>query len=320
MLRNIFSDEENPKYWKDKVGSFPNGIPRFDDKASAIEFMKEMGNIPSNPDERHLCHSISLLITWDQIERFIFPKILKYYSAPISETHCVKQSYPNNRYLNTIEFPDSQPVAEYLESRLNLPIHSSVSLHSTLNTLNYLFHHMKFGIFVMIRQGKIVVFCPFANKNYRNNWREIQRQYNVNDEKNKLGIKIDSPDGTLASYFAAKEREHYHENYLPDTSEWWTNGNIICNVLNDSSEEAVKYWGDHFFLQMRDLIAETCRTREIPDCDFFLNKRDYPQLKFSPTMSSPVEPYGFVFDRDDRKEEEDIPLSRHCYQSYAPIL
>lgn len=32
-----------------------------------------------------------------------------------------------------------------------------------------------------------------------------------------------------------------------------------------------------------------------------------------------VEPYGFIFDKDDRKPEEDVELVRHRYTSYTPI-
>jgi prostatic aicd phosphatase len=28
----------------------------------------------------------------------------------------------------------------------------------------------------------------------------------------------------------------------------------------------------------------------------------------------------FIFDRDDRDPAQDIPLTRECYKSYAPIL
>jgi hypothetical protein len=28
---------------------------------------------------------------------------------------------------------------------------------------------------------------------------------------------------------------------------------------------------------------QTCKNRKIADCEFFINKRDYPQLKTSPT-------------------------------------
>jgi hypothetical protein len=107
---------------------------------------------------------------------------------------------------------------------------------------------------------------------------------------------------------------------------------------------------------MRDMLAEACRTRQIPDCEFFLNKRDYPQLKVNVERGEPVEPYGFskcchitfgssdglisvnrtipightdvtvsfrllvVFDRDDRLPEHDVELERCKFKTYAPIM
>lgn len=36
--------------------------------------------------------------------------------------------------------------------------------------IRYLFHHMRCGILVVIRDKKLVVFAPFANKDYTNDW------------------------------------------------------------------------------------------------------------------------------------------------------
>jgi len=82
------------------------------------------------------------------------------------------------------------------------------------------------------------------------------------------------------------------------------------------------------------MVSETCNRREVPDCDFFINKRDYPHLKFHKDQGSgeggggddaeqpgrPVEPYGFIFDCDDRDPEQDVELGREVYASYAPVL
>jgi hypothetical protein len=74
------------------------------------------------------------------------------------------------------------------------------------------------------------------------------------------------------------------------------------------------------------MFAETCRCRAVPDCDLFINKRDYPHLKFNPDIGTSggggmaVEPYGFIFGRDDKDPSQDLPLFRHLYRSYAPIL
>lgn len=45
------------------------------------------------------------------------------------------------------------------------------------------------------------------------------------------------------------------------------------------------------------MIAEACRLRYIPDCEFFINKRDYPNMKFNVDRGVPVEPYGFIHDK-----------------------
>jgi hypothetical protein len=53
---------------------------------------------------------------------------------------------------------------------------------------------------------------------------------------------------------------------------------------------------------MKDMFSELCNHRLVPDCDFFINKRDYPHLKFNSSICGgiPVEPYGFIFDKGNK--------------------
>lgn len=185
-----------------------------------------------------------------------------------------------------------------------------MAFESTMNTLKYMFFHMKCGIFVMIRNNEVVVFCPFVNKDYRNSW--------------KGALKINSDDGGVESYYDEKASYYRKENYLPDTAQWWANGNIICNEYkSDNESSSNQYWGDHFLLQLKDMFAECCHQRQVPDCEFFVNKRDYPHLKFNADIAGgiPVEPYGFIFDKDDRDPLQDVPLPpEQQFKSFAPIL
>ena len=99
-------------------------------------------------------------------------------------------------------------------------------------------------------------------------------------------------------------------------------GNIICSQICSEEEEklgVVQWWGDQFLFQLKDMLAEACRMREVPDCEFFINKRDYPQLKYNGIIG-PVEPYGFIFDRDDADPAQDMPLENNRFKSYTPIL
>ena len=152
------------------------------------------------------------------------------------------------------------------------------------------------------------IFAPFVNGEYRNTWGDR--------------LKLEG-DGTLDSYYSKKAGLYREEQVEPDKYKWWANGNIICNELSkESDKDKMQYWGDHFLSPLRDMLGEACREREIPDCEFFLNKRDYPQLKVNvPRGGIPVEPYGFIFDKDDRDPDQDVDLyEKHKFKSYAPIV
>jgi len=133
------------------------------------------------------------------------------------------------------------------------------------------------------RDGKLRIFAPFTNNDYRNVWAD--------------NLRIEG-DGTLDTYYTQKAGEYREEQVEPDRSKWWANGNIICNELSKKEDkDKSQIWGDHFLAPLRDMLGEACREREMPDCEFFLNKRDYPQLKVNVPRGVPVEPYGFIFDK-----------------------
>ena len=135
----------------------------------------------------------------------------------------------------------------------------------------------------MIRDGKLRIFAPFTNSEFQNTWSEH--------------LRIEG-DGTLDSYYTKKSGLYREEQIEPDRSKWWANGNIICNELTKFDDKTKsQHWGDHFLTPLRDMLGEACREREMPDCEFFLNKRDYPQLKVNIPRGEPVEPYGFIFDK-----------------------
>ena len=165
------------------------------------------------------------------------------------------------------------------------------------------------NISLNIGDGKVRMFCPFSNRDYENTW------------SGKLKIE---GDGTLDDYYSKKVGICRPENIVHDTSVWWANGNIICNEITPNKNESkydIQVWGDQFLSPLRDMLAEACNQRQIPDCEFFLNKRDYPQLKVNVERGVPVEPYGFIFDKDDRDPEQDIDLFEdHKFKTYAPIV
>lgn len=309
-FRGAFYHEEDPDYWKMAVATFPNRVPSFTEKKEAVDFVKKFCALGSNPYEPYLHQSISTLTTWDQISNVMMKRYKDYDQryAPILPTDTMLS---RNRFADASDNnQEGQSVYFYLLSRLNLSIHRLMWSVSTMNTLKYLFYHMRCGIFVMIRNNEVVIFCPFVNKDYKNTWGDV----------------LDINAKSLEDYYSEKRRFGREENVLPDMRDWWANGNIICNEHCKPSEDIMQtqWWGDNFLFQIKDMICETCRCKEVPDCDFFVNKRDYPQLKFNENANNgtgaPVEPYGFIFNKDDRDPAQDVPLSEHQYSSYAPIM
>lgn len=324
QLRGIFGPKGDSLQWLETVAPFPNGVPRFASRDEALAFLRTYHatqNTGSNPDHPGLQHMFTMLVGWEQMESILLPGLRKA-RQEVSFAGKVPLSYgqgdhhvdhtqrtSNDHRTNIYETPEALPVVQAIQQRLDVPFHACTTPVSTENTLHYLFHHMKCGLFVMIRNQQVRIFAPFVNIDYRNTWSEF--------------LSLEG-DGTLDSYYTQKAGLYREEVIEPDRSKWWANGNIICNELQ-KKDAPTQHWGDHFLAPLRDMLAEACRERKIPDCEFFLNKRDYPQLKVNVAEgienARPVEPYGFIFDKDDRDPDQDVPLCpQHSFATYAPIV
>ncbi|EED91840.1 hypothetical protein THAPSDRAFT_268830 [Thalassiosira pseudonana CCMP1335] len=313
-IRGMFGEKGDSANWRDATSQFPNGVPRFESKDDCISFMQDYNTHHggSNPEQPHLMHIFTMLTSWEQIERMLLPGIAKArgelsFAREVERDYLVEEPKDDDAK-NVYERKGAWNVIKDINYRLNLPIHRCTTPASTYNTLKYLFYHMKCGIFVMIRDGKLRIFAPFVNSDYRNTWGD------------KLTLE---GDGSLNTYYSKKSGLYRDEEVEPNKTKWWANGNIICNELSKPEDrDNIQFWGDQFLAALRDMLGEACRERTIPDCEFFLNKRDYPQLKVNILRGGvPVEPYGFIFDKDDRDPEQDVDLFEgHKFESYAPIV
>ena len=224
-LRGIFPEFEGST-WSEVASSFlPNQVPRFKTKEEALKFTEDHieKDIPSNPDEPNLRHSISTLTDWNQIEKYLLPKIYHYRNGESGTSTLPDQdSLDSNSFMMESEsFDEKQnPVRTYLESRLNLRVHTLMTDLSVMNTFKYCFYSMRCGIYVHIKNNKLVIFCPFVNKEYTNNW------------QGKL--KFSGSGATIQDYYRLKNSG---ENFIPDMSKWWANGNIICSQHCTEEEE-----------------------------------------------------------------------------------
>ena len=158
------------------------------------------------------------------------------------------------------------------------------------NTFNYTFHKFKKCIFVKIKDNKLKVFLPFSKSNYINEWGDR--------------IKVDPKYGSLENFLkSANSHTNYPLGNVNRFTQGWGGNNCLLRYEFPLRE------GDSGAVNMRDMFLELCQNRQIPDMEFFINRRDFPILKKDGT-----EPYNHIFD------SEDFPLLSHRYDKYAPIL
>ena len=205
--------------------------------------------------------------------------------------------YFNSELQNNIKTKKSLK-KEYLEinTRLKNNLYKNLNNQSCINTLHYIYHKIRSGIFVKIQNNQLVAFIPFANKEFRNNWKYNIKLYTEN---------YNSRFSSLQNFIHTKKKYlKQYKNYIKDINKWWVNAYILNN------EEFENVWGQHSLKEYYDIIINTLETNTINDCYFIINKRDHPILH-----QNLYEPYPNMYKNHNQKIE-------NIYQSksYIPIL
>lgn len=151
----------------------------------------------------------------------------------------------------------------------------TVSEAEILNTLSYMFNYLKRGIMVGIKNNKIVLFLPFSKHNYENDYYE-ELYFDENDKKKLQQLKnqpnnthlLKQLENTVRYYF--KKHRVDSKGAIWDRRKWFANN---CFFRYDD------YEGDKLMLQYLDMLNDVCNNRQINDCVFMLNLRDFPILR-----------------------------------------
>lgn len=122
---------------------------------------------------------ITTLVNWKQVEKYLLGA-RRQYNARWPPQRLPPEGVDNLLKENswTKELPARLVDAE-IHKRLELPMHRQLTPYSVDATLQYLFNHLRCGIYVMLRQNRVAMFVPFVNEAYRNNWGDRLR---VEDE------------------------------------------------------------------------------------------------------------------------------------------
>ena len=204
----------------------------------------------------------------------------------------------NNNNNNKLSINNNQ---EYFK------LYDNIDIESIINTFTYIFEKLKKGIFIIIHNNKIVLFLPFSNYYYINNW--YDKIYFSLDEQKLLQendynkIKHLLQKNTID--FMKKHPQQFHLKHKLDFNrqKWHANNCVFRNTFPP-------YEGDLNINVFKNMFDELCKNRTIPNVQFFVNYRDAPILKKNLT-----EPYHHLFDSYNTKIE-----TKYQFKKFAPIL
>lgn len=159
------------------------------------------------------------------------------------------------------------------------------------NTFKYIFHKFKKGIFIRIADNKLQTFLPFENAHYKNEFGHI--------------LKVDPKYGSVQDFLDHVSKLLGYRSSRQDIKpfdEWVANNSLVRYEVEQVASGNNK-------VTLLDMFRTLCEERDVPDIEFFINRRDYPQMKVDDT-----EPYNHIWGTKHQ------PLVSHQYDKYAPIL
>jgi hypothetical protein len=171
--------------------------------------------------------------------------------------------------------------------------YKGIGADAVTNTFRYMFHKFKKGIFVKIVDNKVRVFLPFSKAHYVNEW-----SHKIHVDRSRYSSVKD-----FVRVLTTAEGYRFDPRAVNDDISQWYGNNCLVRYEYPPAE------GDTNTGSVKDMLDVLCRDREIPDIEFFLNRRDFPVLTRDGT-----EPYNNIWDSMEQ------PLVSHRYTKYAPIL
>jgi DNA-directed RNA polymerase II subunit RPB2 len=251
---------------------------------------------------------------------------------------CIYDNKGKNDLLavSTIIHPKLTPFTKYCKNKLNLEIYeftegrAAIYNYNTSNpkteyelhkaktvdelvtnpchvAVNYMFQHLKTGIFVRIKDNKVVNFNLMYNTEFKNNF---YTELHVETEPgNKEYVSIVENPAALDKFLKSTQIKKHRK---PEN--WYANNCLLRTELNDMNPT------DNYLSDMYDMFVNTCNQRVVNDCVFILNRKDFPHLH-----KRWIEPFSDLFGRyvalpDPYFHNQFVPiLSQSTHSDYADV-
>ena len=192
---------------------------------------------------------------------------------------------------STIITPMLSPFTKYCKNKLNLEIYrfdntqggvdnynstskegyefqvskkdEVLETHPAHVTINYMFKYLKTGIFVRIKDNKVVNFNILYNTNYTNSFSD---KLHIETESGEYVPIRDHPEELKKFLDSTKIKQHR------PPQQWYANNCLIRTEKDDRNPT------DNYLSDIYDMLVNTCNHRTVNDCIFMLNRKDFPHL------------------------------------------
>ena len=176
--------------------------------------------------------------------------------------------------------------------QIQTEFYKDLSCEDVIHTFEYIFHKYKKGIFFKIINNELRVFLPFSKVDYTNEW---SNKIHIDPKKYKNVYDLFQKSCSQSGFSYDPNRIHFMKDH------WYANNGLLRYEYPISEN-------DSGVATIRDMLMTLCQERQVPDGEYFINKRDFPILKKNKT-----EAYECIYG-------ENTPLVSHHYNKYCPIL
>jgi len=178
----------------------------------------------------------------------------------------------------------------YRKLNINLWVkNKNLTAESTLDTFRYMFNKFKKGIYVRILNNNLEVFLPFSKTNFLNEWsKQIKTRTSLID---------------FIQQIYKMENRKFNPKFVNNNIKQWYANNCLVRYEYPIRE------GDTNVCIIKNMLEQLCNSRQLPDIEFFINRRDFPLI-----TKNGSEPYNNIWDG------KDVALKSHNYEKYMPIL
>jgi DNA-directed RNA polymerase II subunit RPB2 len=215
----------------------------------------------------------------------------------------------NDLLLTSTQINPKKSITSYCKNKFNLNIYDATKVsgesYPVQTTVNYIFDHLKTGIFVRIKNNKVVNFMLLYNTEYVNTFADLLYVKNSKGEY----VSVQKNKDELNKFLDSMPRKKKHKNPIY----WHATNCLIRTEFHDMNPT------DAYLSEMYDLFVNVCNNRIVHDCIFILNRKDFPHLHKE--WKEPfVDIYGDTPIYPDYLQKQFIPILSQCtHDKYADI-